>query len=77
MGYFQNEEAAEYAKLICSVYPGRIKVKVAYTNSGSEANDTAIKFARAFTKRQKIIYFNNYIMVQLMALLVYLDVLLL
>ena len=59
MGYFQNEEAAEYAKLICSVYPGRIKVKVAYTNSGSEANDTAIKFARAFTKRQKIIYFNN------------------
>ena len=58
-GYFQNKEAIEYAKLICSVYPGGVKAKVAFTNSGSEANDTAIKFARAYTKRHKIIYFNN------------------
>ena len=59
MGYIPNYEAGEYARLLTSVYPGGIKAKVAFTNSGSEANDTAIKYARAFTKRQKIISFIN------------------
>ena len=30
-----------------------------FANSGSEANDAAIKYARAYTKRQKIISFIN------------------
>ena len=57
--YVQNREAGEYARLLTSVYPGRIKAKVAYTNSGSESIDAAIKYARVFTGRQKIIYFLN------------------
>ena len=59
MAYIPNEQAGEYARLLTSVYPGGIKAKVAYTNSGSESIDTAIKYARAFTKRQKIISFIN------------------
>jgi len=59
LGYIQNEQAGEYARLLTSVYPGGIKAKVAYANSGSEANDTAIKYARAFNGRQKIISFIN------------------
>ena len=58
-GYIPNYQAGEYARLLTSVYPGGIKTKVAFTNSGSEANDTAIKFARTYTKRQKIISFIN------------------
>ena len=54
LGYIQNEQAGEYARLLTSVYPGGIKAKVAYANSGSEANDTAIKYARAFNGRQKL-----------------------
>ena len=61
IGYIANEQVIEYAKLLASVYPGGIKAKVSFANSGSEANDTAIKFARVYTKRQKIISFiNNY-----------------
>ena len=59
MGYITNEQAVEYARLLTSVYPGGIKTKVAYANSGSESIDAAIKYARAFTKRQKIISFIN------------------
>ena len=59
LGYFPNEQAAEYSRLITSVYPGGVKTKIAYANSGSEAIDTAIKYCRAFTKRQKIISFIN------------------
>ena len=59
IAYVWIEEAAEYARLITSVYPGGIKTKIAYTNSGSEANDAAIKYSRAFTKRSKIIAFIN------------------
>ena len=49
-GYVQNKEAGEYARLLTSVYPGGIKARVAYTNSGSD---------RVFTGRQKIIHFIN------------------
>ena len=59
MGYITNEQAVEYARLLTSVYPGGIKTKVAYAISGSESIDAAIKYARAFTKRQKIISFIN------------------
>jgi len=59
IGYIANEQVIEYAKLLSSVYPGGIKAKVSFANSGSEANDTAIKFARAYTGRQKLISFIN------------------
>ena len=59
IGYIANEQVIEYAKLLASVYPGGIKAKASFSNSGSEANDTAIKFARVYTKRQKIISFIN------------------
>jgi 4-aminobutyrate aminotransferase len=59
IGYIANEQVIEYAKLLTSVYPGGIKAKVSFANSGSEANDTAIKFARAYTGRQKLISFIN------------------
>ena len=49
-GYVQNKEAGEYARLLTSVYPGGIKAKDAYTNSGSD---------RVFAGRQKIIHFIN------------------
>ena len=57
--YFRNEQSIEYARLLTSVYPGGVKTKVVFANSGSEANDAAIKYARAYTKRQKIISFIN------------------
>ena len=56
-GYIPNEQAGEYARLLTSVYPGGIKAKVVYANSGSEADDVAIKYARVFTGHQKIISF--------------------
>ena len=59
IAYIPNEQAGEYARLLTSVYPGGVKAKVAYTNSGSESVDTAIKYSRAFTGRQKIISFLN------------------
>ena len=59
LGYFPNEKAAEYARLMTSVYPGGVKAKIAYANSGSEAIDTAMKYCCAFTKRTKIISFIN------------------
>lgn len=57
--YCPNEKAGQYAKLLTSVYPGGVKAKVSYTNSGSGANDLAIKYARAYTKRYKLISFIN------------------
>lgn len=57
--YTYNEKTIEYAKKLASVYPGGVKAKVCFGNCGSDANDAAIKFARAFTGRQKIIVFVN------------------
>ena len=57
--YMENENTGEYARLLTSVYPGGVKAKVSYTNSGSESVDAAIKYSRAFTGRQKIISFLN------------------
>lgn len=57
--YSYNEPAAEYARALSDVYPGRIPVKVCYGNCGSEANDAAIKISRAYTGRKNIIAFRN------------------
>lgn len=57
--YMYNPRTVEYAERLTSVYPGGVKAKVAFGNCGSDGNDAAVKFARAFTGRQKIIVFLN------------------
>ena len=57
--YTYNEQTTEYAERLVSVYPGGLKAKSCFGNCGSDANDAAVKFARAFTGRQKIIVFIN------------------
>lgn len=59
IAYSYNERAVAYAEQLTSVYPGGIPVKVAFGNSGSDSNDAAVKFARAYTGRQKILVFAN------------------
>ena len=57
--YTYNEQTTEYAERLVSVYPGGVKAKICFGNCGSDGNDAAVKFARAFTGRQKIIVFIN------------------
>lgn len=57
--YTYSEKTAEYAKELASIFPGGGPAKVAFGHSGSDANDAAIKFSRAFTGRQKILVFQN------------------
>lgn len=57
--YSYNESSVDYAERLVSVYPGGIKAKVCFGNCGSDANDAAVKFARAWTGRTHIITFHN------------------
>lgn len=57
--YINNTPNIAYAERLTSVYPGGIQAKVCFGNCGSDANDAAIKFARAYTGRTKIITFIN------------------
>ena len=57
--YCYNQQSIEYAERLFSVYPGGVSAKVCFGNCGSDGNDAAIKFARAYTGRQKIIVFVN------------------
>lgn len=57
--YTYNRTAIEYAERLVSVYPGGVRAKLVYGNSGSDCNDAAVKFARGYTGRQKIIVFQN------------------
>ena len=57
--YTYNEATITYAENLVSVYPGGVKTKIAFGNCGSDANDCAVKFARAYTGRKKIITFLN------------------
>lgn len=57
--YFYNKPMVEYAEKLTSVYPGGLEAKIVFGNCGSDGNDAAIKFARAYTKRTKIITFIN------------------
>ena len=52
-----NPQEVTMAKLICSLVPGVQKVRM--TNSGTEACMSAIRLARGFTKRDKIIKFDG------------------
>ncbi|AUJ32461.1 MAG: aspartate aminotransferase family protein [Liquorilactobacillus nagelii] len=55
--YFANSPAAELAQKLADIAPISGPVKVAWGNSGSDANDGIIKFARAFTGRQYLVSF--------------------
>lgn len=57
--YCYCQKAIEYAERLTSVYPGGVPAKVCFGNCGSDANDAAVKFARAYTGRSKIITFLN------------------
>nr|AIF26661.1 putative 4-aminobutyrate aminotransferase [uncultured bacterium fosmid pJB77G10] len=57
--YTYNNKTTSYAEKLTSVYPGGVKAKIAFGNCGSDGNDAAVKFARAYTGRQKIIVFQN------------------
>src|SRR5690242_7746081 len=52
-----NPSEVTMAKLICSLVPSVEKVRM--TNSGTEACMSAIRLARGFTKRNKIIKFDG------------------
>ena len=57
--YTYNAPMIELAERLISVYPGGVEAKVCFGNCGSDANDAAVKFSRAYTGRQKIITFEN------------------
>ena len=59
IAYTYNERTVEYAERLTSVFPGGVKAKIAFGNCGSDGNDASVKFARAYTGRQKIIVFIN------------------
>ena len=59
VAYTYNERTVEYAERLTSKFPGGVKAKIAFGNCGSDGNDAAVKFARAYTGRQKIIVFIN------------------
>lgn len=57
--YCYNRQSIEYAERLVSAYPGGVPAKVCYGNCGSDGNDAAVKFSRAYTGRQKIVVFLN------------------
>lgn len=57
--YYTNETTAALLKKLADLAPGNFPKKVALGNSGSDANDAMIKFARAYTGRPYIISFTG------------------
>ncbi len=55
--YTYGRNAIEYAEELVSLYPGGLPAKVCYGNCGSDANDAAVKYARGYTGRSKVIVF--------------------
>ncbi len=59
--YACHEQMVALASELVRVTPGAFPKRVSFGLSGGDANDTAIKAARSFTKRQKIIsYYRSY-----------------
>lgn len=59
--YMYYELPVKLAEELAKITLGNFPKRVAYGLSGSDANDSAIKYARAFTRRPKIIsFFNSY-----------------
>lgn len=57
--YFANSTTAKLAKRLADIAPMSGPVEVTWGNSGSDANDAIIKFARAYTGRQYIVSFTG------------------
>jgi 4-aminobutyrate aminotransferase len=51
---YPNENIVSFAEKLAQISPGKLQ-KSFFTNSGTEANETAVFFARQFTKKQEII----------------------
>jgi 4-aminobutyrate aminotransferase len=59
--YFHHVPEIELSKRLAEVAPGNSPKMVSFGNSGSDANDAIIKFARAYTGRQYIVsYMGSY-----------------
>ena len=52
IAYTYGRKSIEYAERLTSVYPGGVPAKIVFGNCGSDANDAAVKFARAYTGRR-------------------------
>ncbi|MDY4646303.1 MAG: aspartate aminotransferase family protein [Aerococcus suis] len=57
--YFTHNLVLELQKRLTNITPGQFPKKVIFGNSGSDANDGMIKYARAYTGRQNIITFTD------------------
>lgn len=57
--YFANSQAARLAPRLAALAPMSGPVEVAWGNSGSDANDGIIKFARAYTGRPYMVSFTG------------------
>lgn len=57
--YFANSPAARLAPRLASLAPIDGPLELVWGNSGSDANDAIIKFARAYTGRQYIVSFTG------------------
>jgi len=53
-GVYPHANQSNLAEKLAEITPGRLK-KTFFTNSGTEANDTAVLAAKIFTKRQEIV----------------------
>lgn len=59
--YFHHEPAMKLAEKLAKIAPGDSEKMVSFGNSGSDANDGIIKFARAYTGRPYIVsYMGSY-----------------
>ncbi|USS88341.1 aspartate aminotransferase family protein [Fructilactobacillus hinvesii] len=57
--YFATEPEIELVKRLTALAPIEGPAKLAFGNSGSDANDAIIKFARAYTGRQNVVSFTG------------------
>ena len=57
--YFANPVTALLAKRLVDITPGNFQKQVAFGNSGSDANDAIIKFARGYTHRSYVVSFTG------------------
>lgn len=57
--YASGVNQIEYAKKLTKKFPGGFLSQIAFSVCGSDTNDAAIKFSRAYTGRQKIVTFEG------------------
>lgn len=57
--YFANTTTAQLAERLTKLTPGDFEKQAVFGNSGSDANDAMIKFARAYTGRSYIVSFTG------------------